>query len=395
MAKKRPEQDNQKSDFQDIEMTKDVPTTSIFRAAFATITSAGQSKELATRYRKNVLDVNHKSKDDVQVYATQDGQIRIQQKAGDAYSVVEVPDPLLLSKNSYAAAKMFTYILNKALEQGISSKEGKELYVAFPLLDLVEDGLYTDARSARRAFREGTDVLMTLRTNGELYLPRSGKTISNNTQRTPDKDIARVMFVGRDITKNMCKVLFNPSMNWDYFLYFYTALPVWAFQLPKRAFSLLYYIFAYMRINVKNINNENRVSYKTIQAWLNLPRMDETDTPKKEIIRPITDAINGIKNAHDEYRRQCMAELERQKQEQTTEEGRQQVERMIQKHIEMFDRPDFDIVMETPDATTKDVLTKGKVKIILNDPYKTKLQQIFRKGSGLLNNKKATKDETE
>ena len=395
MAKKRPEQDNQKSDFQDIEMTKDVPTTSIFRAAFATITSAGQSKELATRYRKNVLDVNHKSKDDVQVYATQDGQIRIQQKAGDAYSVVEVPDPLLLSKNSYAAAKMFTYILNKALEQGISSKEGKELYVAFPLLDLVEDGLYTDARSARRAFIEGTDVLMTLRTNGELYLPRSGKTISNNTQRTPDKDIARVMFVGRDITKNMCKVLFNPSMNWDYFLYFYTALPVWAFQLPKRAFSLLYYIFAYMRINVKNINNENRVSYKTIQAWLNLPRMDETDTPKKEIIRPITDAINGIKNAHDEYRRQCMAELERQKQEQTTEEGRQQVERMIQKHIEMFDRPDFDIVMETPDATTKDVLTKGKVKIILNDPYKTKLQQIFRKGSGLLNNKKATKDETE
>lgn len=395
MAKKRPEQDNQKSDFQDIEMTKDVPTTSIFRAAFATITSAGQSKELATRYRKNVLDVNHKSKDDVQVYATQDGQIRIQQKAGDAYSVVEVPDPLLLSKNSYAAAKMFTYILNKALEQGISSKEGKELYVAFPLLDLVEDGLYTDARSARRAFIEGTDVLMTLRTNGELYLPRSGKTISNNTQRTPDKDIARVMFVGRDITKNMCKVLFNPSMNWDYFLYFYTALPVWAFQLPKRAFSLLYYIFAYMRINVKNINNENRVSYKTIQAWLNLPRMDETDTPKKEIIRPITDAINGIKNAHDEYRRQCMAELERQKQEQTTEEGRQQVERMIQKHIEMFDRPDFDIVMETPDATTKDVLTKGKVKIILNDPYKTKLQQIFRKGSGLLNNKKAVRDETE
>ena len=249
--------------------------------------------------------------------------------------------------------------------------------------------------SARRAFIEGTDVLMTLRTNGELYLPRSGKTISNNTQRTPDKDIARVMFVGRDITKNMCKVLFNPSMNWDYFLYFYTALPVWAFQLPKRAFSLLYYIFAYMRINVKNINNENRVSYKTIQAWLNLPRMDETDTPKKEIIRPITDAINGIKNAHDEYRRQCMAELERQKQEQTTEEGRQQVERMIQKHIEMFDRPDFDIVMETPDATTKDVLTKGKVKIILNDPYKTKLQQIFRKGSGLLNNKKAVRDETE
>ena len=249
MAKKKPEQDNQQNDFQDIEMTKDVPTTSIFRAAFATITSAGQSKELATRSRKNVLDVNHKSKDDVQVYATQDGQIRIQQKAGDAYSVVEVPDPLLLSKNSYAAAKMFTYILNKALEQGISSKEGKELYVAFPLLDLVEDGLYTDARSARRAFIEGTDVLMTLRTNGELYLPRSGKTISNNTQRTPDKDIARVMFVGRDITKNMCKVLFNPSMNWDYFLYFYTALPVWAFQLPKRAFSLLYYIFAYMRIN--------------------------------------------------------------------------------------------------------------------------------------------------
>ena len=388
-------QGGQVENFDDYEMTKDVPTTSIFRAAFATITSAGQSKELATRYRKNVLDVNHKSKDDVQVYATQDGQIRIQQKAGDAYSVVEVPDPLLLSKNSYAAAKMFTYILNKALEQGISSKEGKELYVAFPLLDLVEDGLYTDARSARRAFIEGTDVLMTLRTNGELYLPRSGKTISNNTQRTPDKDIARVMFVGRDITKNMCKVLFNPSMNWDYFLYFYTALPVWAFQLPKRAFSLLYYIFAYMRINVKNINNENRVSYKTIQAWLNLPRMDETDTPKKEIIRPITDAIDGIKNAHDEYRRQCMAELERQKQEQTTEEGRQQVERMIQKHIEMFDRPDFDIVMETPDATTKDVLTKGKIKIILNDPYKTKLQQIFRKGSGLLNNKKATKDETE
>lgn len=394
MKKTTSKQDGQTDIFKDADMTKEVPTTPIFRAAFATITSAGQSTDMASRYRKNALDVNHRSKDDI-VIQTKDGQIRISQKSGEAYSVIEIPDPMLLSKNSYAAAKIFTYILNKALEQGISSKEEKELYVEFPLTDLIDDGLYTDIRSARRAFKEGMDVLMTLRTNGELYLARSGKTIANNTQRTPDKDIARVMFVGRDITKNKCKVLFNPSMNWDYFLYFYTALPVWAFQLPKRAFSLIYYIFAYMRINLRNINNENRISYKTIQAWLNLPRLEETDTPKKEIIKPITDAVKDIKNAHDDYRRQRMAELEEQKREQTTEEGRQKVEQLIQKHLEMFNRPDFDIIPDAPDATTKDILTKGKIRIILNDPYKAKLQQIFRKGSGLLNHRKAIKDENE
>ena len=381
--------------FDELGMTKDVPTTPIFRAAFATITGPGQSEDMAKRYLKNAREATHRSKDEVKVRTTKDGQIRIEQKAGEAYSVVEIPDPLLLSKNSYAAAKIFTYILNKALERGISSKTEKELSVEFPLMDLVEDGLYADTRSARRAFIEGMNVLMTLRTNGELYLARSGKTLANNVQRTPDKDIARVMFVGRDITKNTCKVLFNPSMNWDYFLYFYTALPVWAFQLSKRAFSLIYYIFAHMRINVRNIDKENRISYKTVQYWLNLPHKDETDTPKKEIIKPITDAIKDIKYAHDEYKRQCMEELEAQKKEQTTEEGRQRVEKMIQKHIEMFDKPDFDIIAETPDATTNDILSKGKIKIILNDPYKTKLQQILHKGSGLLSHSKAVKDDTE
>lgn len=380
--------------FDNIEMTKDVPTTPIFRAAFAAITSAGHNIDMATRYRKNLLEANHKSKDAVRIL-TKDGQIRIEQKTGEVYSIIEVPNPLLLSKNSYATAKIFTYILGKALEQGITTKKKTELFVEFSLADLVEDGLYTDVRSARRSFKDAMDTLMTLRTNGELYLPRSGETIANNNQRTPEKDTARVMFVGRDITNSVCKVFFNPSMNWDYYLYFYTALPVWAFQLPKRPFTLLYYIFAHMRINIKNISKENKVSFKTIQAWLNLPLADETDTPKKEIIKPIADAINDIKNAHDEYRRQCMAELEKLKQEQTTEEGRQQVDRMIQKHNEIFDQPDFDVIMETPDATTKDVLAKGKLKIILNDPYKTKLQQIFHKGTGLLKHNKAINDETE
>lgn len=379
--------------FNGLEMTKDVPTTPIFRAAFATITSAGQSEDMAKRYRKNAIETGHRSKDDVRVYTAEDGQIRIEQRAGEAYSVVEIPDPLLLSKNSYAAAKIFTYILNKALDRGLSKKNDAELYVEFPLLDLVEDGLYTDERSARRAFIEGMDVLMTLRTNGELYLARTGKTLANNVQRTADKDIARVMFVGRDITKNTCKVLFNPAMNWDYFLYFYTALPVWAFQLPKRAFSLIYYIFAYMRINVKNLNKENRISYKTIQYWLNLPRLDETDTPKKEIIGPIKEAIQKIKNAHDEYKRQCLEEIEAQKKEQTTEEGRRKVEELQQKRIEMFDKPDFDIEIEEPEATTKDVLSKGKIKIILNEPYKTKLRQIFRNGSILLDHTNAVKED--
>jgi hypothetical protein len=208
------------------------------------------------------------------------------------------------------------------------------------------------------------------------------------------------MFVGRDMEKagqSPCRIYLNPLMNWDFLLHFYTTVPVWTFSLPKRAMNLMFWIFVSARKNVRKLNPDKpyyiTASYKSVQAWLNLPNMDETDTPKKEIIQPIHAAVKEIKAAHDNFKREIMELIAREKELATTDEERQEAEDKEKYYTAMFARPDFELTKKEPeDAKTKDILEKGMLIANINEPYTTKLLKIRRNGSGILLHNKATQD---
>ena len=385
--------------YDDFEMTKDVPTTPIVKELFSVISGAVNDKDAIRRYKENTNDVSH-GKIKIDTYMSKDGKtLRIEVKNDMSRSVIEIPSLLELSKHSFAATKLFLYIMHKGIEQNVAARTGKDVSVTFTLADMVADGLYTDVKSARRAFKEGYDILKQFEVTGEIRL-KSG-TVEGRRNVTPDADRARSMFVGRDIEKagkSPCRVYLNPLMNWDFLLYFYTTVPVWTFSLPKRAMNLMFWIFVTARKNVGRLkpNGPNYIksSYKSVQSWLNLPRLDETDTPKKEIITPIHAAVEEIKMAHDNFRRQVMEDVAQEKKQATTDAERKAAEEKETYYAAMFARPDFELTMEEPaDARTKDVLEKGKLIANINEPYTTKLLKIRRNSSGILLHNKATQDD--
>lgn len=399
MKKTTSRQDGQADVYKTADMTKDVPTTPIVKELFSVISGAVNDKDAIKRYKENTNDVSH-GKTKINAYMSKDGKtLRIEVINDMSKSVIEIPSLLELSKHSFAATKLFLYIMHKGIEQNVAARTGKDVSVTFTLADMVADGLYTDTRSARRAFKEGYDILKQFEVTGEIRL--RAETIEGRKEVTPDADRARSMFVGRDIEKagkSPCKVYLNPLMNWDFLLYFYTTVPVWTFSLPKRAMNLMFWIFVTARKNVATLKqngpNYIRASYKSVQSWLNLPRLEETDTPKKEIIMPIHSAVEDIKTAHDNFQRQTMEEIAKEKEQATTEEERKAAEEKEAYYAAMFARPDFELTTDEPaDAKTKDVLDKGKLIANINEPYTTKLLKIRRNGSGMLLHSKATQDE--
>ena len=396
MIKRTPNRDI--NDINSFEMTKDVPTTPIVKELMSIISGSLNDEGNRKRYRKNVNDAS-RGKTKIITYHTKDEKtLRIEVETGQTKSIIEIPSLLELSKQSFATTKLFLYIMHKGIEQNVVAESGKDISIEFTLADMVADGLYTDARSARRAFKDGMDILMALKATGEIRM-KSG-TVAGRKEITPDKDKARVMFIGRDIEKagkSPCKVYLNPLMNWDFLLHFYTTVPVWTFQLPKRAMNLMFWIFVNARTNVGNLTlkgpNYITASYKSVQTWLNLPRLDETDTPKKEIIQPIHAAIADIEAAHNNFKQQILAEIKKEKDQATTDEERKAAEEKEAYYKAMFDKPDFKITTEEPaDAKTKDILTNGKLIANINEPYTTKLFKIRRATSALLKHSKATKD---
>lgn len=401
MTKKQDKQAKEPNLF-NYEMTKDLPTTPLVKEIFSVLSGAVNGKEAMRRYKGNIYDVSH-GKTKINTYMSKDGKrLHIEVENDISKSVIEIPSLLELSKHSFAATKLFLYIMNKGIEQHVITQTGKDIGVTFFLTDMVKDGLYADVKSARRAFKEGYDILKEFEATGRILL-KSG-TVEGRKDVTPDADKARYMFIGRDIEKAgsplPCKVYFNPLMNWDFLLHFYTTVPIWTFSLPKRAMNLMFWIFANARKNVGSIRTEKpcyiTASYKSIQAWLNLPRLDETDTPKKEIILPIHAAIQDIKDAHDDFKRDVMADVAKEKAQATTDEERKEAEAKEAYYTAMFDRPDFKITKEEPEgAKTKDILASGKITAEINEPYTTKLLRIRRNATGILLHNKATQDETE
>ena len=111
MKKTTSRQDGQADVYKTADMTKDVPTTPIVKELFSVISGAVNDKDAIKRYKENTNDVSH-GKTKINAYMSKDGKtLRIEVINDMSKSVIEIPSLLELSKHSFAATKLFLYIM--------------------------------------------------------------------------------------------------------------------------------------------------------------------------------------------------------------------------------------------------------------------------------------------
>ena len=199
---------------------------------------------------------------------------------------LEITDIATLSKRSGPAKKLITRTLEKANEQAIYNGELTQDYVSFPLQDLVDDGQFTNIRSARRGFEDASRALSSFK--GE----KSGK----------DDFTLEVFFTGARIKKGQCYLFLNPRIDWARVAKYFTEMPSYYYALPDKASDLLFYVFYIARQRTEDIKEKGyfTISLRSIQGQLNLPDEKDNKNPQRDIKDPIENAVEKIEEKHRE-----------------------------------------------------------------------------------------------
>ena len=209
---------------------------------------------------------------------------------------LEISDIDKLVGSNKPAKKMFIYSLIKMNEQAYSGGVLRRNYIQFPLQELRDIGYYSCMRSARKGFNDAMDILTSLKVKGTLQVGKKKSIVQSAIE---------VLFTGANIKKGTCTIFLNERINWSFIAQFYTIIPRYAFQLPNRAFDLLFYIFYVARQRVKEIGERGyfTIGIRTIQERLNLPNENQTKNPDRDIKQAIDDAITEIEklNANREF----------------------------------------------------------------------------------------------
>lgn len=219
---------------------------------------------------------------------------RIELNSGKAQVTIELSDIDKMAGSNKTAKKMFVLALIKANEQAIHNGELTRNYVSFPLQELVRIGFYKTPQSARKGFKSGMDTLTSLKVKGKL---QKGKKKSTTIEAL------EVLFTGARITKGQCIIYFNDRISWNFLAQYFTIIPVYYFELSNRASDLLYYIFYLARQHTKDIQERGyfTISFRSLQARLNLPSEIGNTNPYRTIKQPIEEAIEEIETAHSGY----------------------------------------------------------------------------------------------
>lgn len=249
------------------------------------ILAAGEKNINSLSARKKTI--NHST--DITVQQNKSAR-RIEQNKQEEQIIIEIPNINAISKN---AKKIFIFTLMKANEQALHDGILTQDYITFPLKELINIKLYNSPQSARKGFTQARNVLTSLKAQGVIKKGKKDASI----------DSLEVLFTGGRIEKGQCTIYLNDRINWNFITWYFSFLPVYYFQLPNRASDLLYYIFYLARQNTKEIETREyfTISFRSIQAKLNLPSEIENREPQKTIKQPIEEAIEEIENAHSNY----------------------------------------------------------------------------------------------
>ena len=244
--------------------------------------------------RKNTL--GHKNTFDV--LANKNKRQIVATNNGDKITV-EIDDINKLAGSSKTAKKLYVFAFIEANKQALLNGELVKSQVRFPIQSLVDIGFYKQVQSARRGFKQGLDVLTSVKVKGTA---KKGKdTVASNTASSAFR--LEVIFTGGGITGNECTIELNPNLNWKFLASFFTVLPSWYFALPNKASDLLYHIFYLARQNTEKLQDKGYfdISFRSIQQRLSLPSEEGNANPDRTIKEPILQAIDDIEIEYNNY----------------------------------------------------------------------------------------------
>ena len=148
--------------------------------------------------------------------------------------------------------------------------------------------MYGDKKAAKRGLDRAFDLLSSIKVKG--YITRGKGKI--------EQVKASVLFYDLEHTGKGSAILqINDTLNWGYIVQQYAMLPDAYYELPPNAADLYYYIFNQVRINIKQVmENDGRrnISYKAIHNLLGLPTIEAATNPTTQIKNPIENAIGAI-----------------------------------------------------------------------------------------------------
>lgn len=216
-------------------------------------------------------------------------------KSKNAITMLELTDIEKLAKGNSVAKKLAMLIFSKACEQCLNNGELINERMTFPLQELLDIGIYSNIRAARKGFENGAEILTNLKIKGEFLQKRlAGKYTKDN--------MLAVWFKGVGIQNGQCIIYLNDIINWRVITLFYTKIPRYYFKLSNRAAEMLYVIFTTANKRKKDIAEKGyfTISLRAIHTRLLLPNENEIRKPKQYIKDPIEQAITEIEDAHKE-----------------------------------------------------------------------------------------------
>ena len=234
---------------------------------------------------------------------TFDGKItpsfaQVQVNTSSSFSYVRFNKILPVLKKNIPAIKLFVFAMIKAGEQMYRKGELVDDKVVFSLQNLVDYGMYANMDAARKGFKNNVATLKGLEIEGKIFKKNDKK--NDKKKIIPVVERGESVITGWSIKNNVCMIRFNYAVNWALFMSYFTVLPRYFFKMSERGSALLLYIFSQARMNIPSLqkNGYFTVSFRSIQARLNLPDEKETKNPRRTIFDPIEAAVTEIEEIH-------------------------------------------------------------------------------------------------
>lgn len=266
-----------KEDFEELFLS--IPNQHI-RPLYNTLTNKDQLEQW--KERKNTIDKGKAT------YKVKNNELSITTK--DAEIKYSFPN---LARTSKSCKNLFVYFMYKVGLQNVTTDLFDDLSVEFPIQELIDLKLYSSLDTARRGFKKAAKEVAGFLIEATITDKKGKKSVTTGFGYIP-------LFTGVYYYKNACCFKLNKNINWSiFFLKTFFYLPKSYFVLYETAQDLMFNIFSIARQRTAQLVDKGffTMSFRNIQAILNLPKENETPHPTRDILKPILDAVKSIKEA--------------------------------------------------------------------------------------------------
>ena len=268
----------------DPEEVNTLPTGPGMALCTQSIIYAGQMDKLAARIEKG-----NKRKTTKHKQGKEGHQIIVETptKSGEKQILhVSLDNPETIAKSGPNFLKLFLYACNLINKQAAYDGEIKH-DIEINLNDIVRDGVFTNYKNAWRAVTNTAPMLTCIKIQGQIY---KGKELIR--QKTA------VMFptIDDQIEKGVLKIEVNKNLNYDFLAIGYAAFPKTLYRLKGRPLTLAFYVMYMARQNCRKIRDTGsfNISVKAAHDYMNLPDLEETKDPRRDIVNAIVNSIREI-----------------------------------------------------------------------------------------------------